>query len=329
MNIIHYCCGSYDGGDYGGVARYDYHIKLIFPNRKFFKGPAQKNKMIDYIKSCDNPIIITDNHLANDIPNEFPCILVHHGSALTHAQRDPLWKGYFKNICTNGQKKMLNYRSPNNTIIISISTFCSTEFLKFFPKKYPLFNRKLIFHTSELNEGKTRKLFHKKPIILGNWKTDNKGKNVVNFIRKQGKFNFRQLNVSIKNGNIKRFNNRKQQIYCECDMFLQLSKCEGNSYATLDALLCGLVVVSTNVGLFFKDVPSNCFVKIPWKKINNINFIQNRINFAWKNRRQLAINARKWYLENCSFSQWKNNMINTITDFYNEQYTNNEVNNTI
>ena len=44
MNIIHYCCGSYDSGDYGGVARYDYHIKLIFPNRKFFQGPSQKIK---------------------------------------------------------------------------------------------------------------------------------------------------------------------------------------------------------------------------------------------------------------------------------------------
>ena len=31
--IIHYCCGSYDQGVHGGVARYDYHIKLAFPQR--------------------------------------------------------------------------------------------------------------------------------------------------------------------------------------------------------------------------------------------------------------------------------------------------------
>ena len=42
MNIIHYCCGSYEGGNYGGVARYDYHIKLIFPNRKFLKVRTKK-----------------------------------------------------------------------------------------------------------------------------------------------------------------------------------------------------------------------------------------------------------------------------------------------
>ena len=35
---------------------------------------------------------------------------------------------------------------------------------------------------------------------------------------------------------------------------------------TLDALLCGLIVVSTNVGLFFKDVPDDCFVKFLEKK---------------------------------------------------------------
>ena len=59
------------------------------------------------------------------------------------------------------------------------------------------------------------------------------------------------------NGDIEKFNNDKQQIYCNSDIFLQLSNSEGNSYATLDALLCGLVVISSNVGLFYKDVPED------------------------------------------------------------------------
>ena len=44
--IIHYCCGSYDQSHVGGVARYDYQIKLAFPHRKFFQGPQQKNMML-------------------------------------------------------------------------------------------------------------------------------------------------------------------------------------------------------------------------------------------------------------------------------------------
>ena len=34
-DIVHYCCGSYDHKEHGGVARYDYHIKQAFPNRIF------------------------------------------------------------------------------------------------------------------------------------------------------------------------------------------------------------------------------------------------------------------------------------------------------
>ena len=179
MNIIHYCCGSYDSGDYGGVARYDYHIKLIFPNRKFFQGPSQKNKMIKYLKSCKNPIVITDNHLANDIPNEYPCVLVHHGCAKTTSNRNPSWKGFFKNICTNGQNKMLKYRNKDTTIILSISEACTFDFTRFYKNDYLKFNRIKILHTSELNENIYKKNFNKKPVILGNWSHVKKGKNVL------------------------------------------------------------------------------------------------------------------------------------------------------
>ena len=48
--IVHYCCGSYENGDYGGVARYDYQLKLIYPKRIFFQGPKEKNKLLNYLK---------------------------------------------------------------------------------------------------------------------------------------------------------------------------------------------------------------------------------------------------------------------------------------
>ena len=89
--IIHYCCGSYDQGAYGGVARYDYQIKLAFPHRRFFQGPQQKKYMLQFLEKCDKPIVITDNHLSIDIPNKYPLILVHHGCAKTTADRNPTW----------------------------------------------------------------------------------------------------------------------------------------------------------------------------------------------------------------------------------------------
>jgi len=319
--IIHYCCGSYDQGLYGGVERYDYQIKLAFPNRIFFQGPQQKNKMLHFLEKCDKPIVITDNHLSMDIPNKYPLILVHHGSALTHAEREPTWNKYWKNLCCNGQIKMLKYRKPNNTYIISISEFCTYEFTKYFPKIYPLFKNIKILHSTELNEDMYKKRFNNKPIILGNWPCINKGKKSISILsNKLQNIRFKQLNVKIKNGDIDRFNKEKQTIYCTSDMFLQLSLCEGNSYSALDALLCGLVVISSNVGLFYKDIPEDCFVKLDWQKLNEVEYLIKKINYAWENKEQLSRNAREWYMHNCRFCDWKIKMNKLAKDFYNEQY---------
>ena len=42
--------------------------------------------MLEYLKKCKNPVIITDNHLSCDIPNNYNVILVHHGVAKTQKE---------------------------------------------------------------------------------------------------------------------------------------------------------------------------------------------------------------------------------------------------
>jgi len=323
MNIIHYCCGSYDNGNYGGVARYDYHVKLIFPNRKFFKGPQQKLTMLEYLEECDNPIIITDNHLSIDIPNKYPCILVHHGCAKTTSQRNPRWQGQIRDLCVNGQNKMLDFRNIDKTIILTISNSCTYDFTKYYGKKYTNFTILKVLHTSELDETIYKKNFNKIPIVLGNWNGFKKGIKIIPLLAKKMNYlKFQQLNVSLKNNNVKEFNRTKQNIYLNSDIFLQLSNSEGNSYASLDAMSNGLLVISTNVGLFFSDVPDNCFVKLDWTKINNLEYMKGKIIYGWNNRYELAQNARKWYLDNCNFSLWERKMKCIINEFYKKQYEN-------
>ena len=71
---------------------------------------------------------------------------------------------------------------------------------------------------------------------------------------------------------IYRFNKEKQIIYCTSDIFLQLSTSEGNSYATIDALLCGLVVISSNDGLFYKEIPEE-IKRIDWRRLNDVPYL--------------------------------------------------------
>ena len=111
---------------------------------------------------------------------------------------------------------------------------------------------------------------------------------------------------------IKYFNQKKQNIYLNSDIFLQLSNSEGNSYATLDALLCGVVVVSSNVGLFYKDVPEDCFVKLDWTRNNDVKYVEEKLKYAWEHREELGRKGREWYMKNCRLENWISRMRNVI-----------------
>ena len=308
-NIISYCCGSYDSGNHGGVARYDYQLKLIFPERKFFEGPRQKKEMLRYLRKCKNPLIITDNHLSIDIPNTYNILLVHHGCAKTTSIRNPDWGEPWKSLCTNGQDKMLKYRDPEKTKIVSISGACTEDFENFYGKEYTKFKRIDILHPSELDENRYKTSFSKNPKVLGNWNHVKKGKAILPKLKKNlTNFRFIQLDVKIVSGDIRSFNKKKQDIYLDSDIFLQISNSEGNSYATLDALLCGLPIVASNVGLFYKDVPENCFVKMDWRRNSDVNYVKEKIEEAWRRREELSKNCRQWYLDNCRFIDWEKKM---------------------
>ena len=319
MKLISYCDGTWPS--IGGVARYDTQLKIIFPDRIFFKGPQEKEKMLEYLKTCEKPIIITDNHLACDIPNEYPILLVHHGCAQTHAEREPGWTPYWRDLCCNGQKKMLFHRKPSNTWVISCSQFCTDEFNRFYPEIYPKFKNELILHASELNESVYKNEFNEKPVILGNWQNRNKGRHLINKLKELlPEFNFVQMKIlPEKNETYESFNMRKQKLYLESDIFLQLSMCEGNSYSSLDALITGQVLISTNVGLGWK-LDKDIFVELDWEKCYEENidyeYLCNKIRYAWDNKEELSKNGREWYMKNCRFVDWEKKMKNIVREFY-------------
>jgi len=322
--LISYCCGTWP--NIGGVARYDTQLKIIFPNRVFFEGPKEKAQMLDFLKKCKKPIVITDNHLACDIPNEYPILLVHHGCALTTSDRNPNWDPYWRDLCCNGQKKMLTFRDPKKTWIISISKACTLDFTKYYPELYPKFKRIDLIHPSELNENIFKKKFNDNPIILGNWNHPKKGQHLLESLKIMlPEFKFVQLSVMPKlYESLESFNKRKQEAYIEADIFLQIANSEGYSYASNDSLINGLVTIATNVGGFSGDVSKDAYVELDWNKCygNNIDYqyICDKIRYAWANKEELSRNGREWYIENCRFIDWKKKMKSIVDDFYEYSY---------
>jgi hypothetical protein len=319
QQIIHYCCGSYEIGDYGGVAAYDFQLRDCFPNRRFFKGPQHKDKLLSYLESCNKPpIVFTDNHLACDIPNKFFVFIVHHGCARHTAQANPDWDKIWKELCTAGQDQMLTVRDPENTHIISISEDVTRHFINYYGEKYTKFKRSKILHCSAFDESlkkshnTTDKPSSLKTIVLGNF--GGKKGDISKLIRStlSQKFAFRQLNV--KGNKFKdnvTFTSAKQDEYMNADMFLQISNSEGNSYATLDAASCGLAIVATPVGLFY-EMPEDSFVKIDIDRTYDIDYMEEKLAYASENRAILGNRAREWVKQNCSRKKWTTQMSNIV-----------------
>ena len=50
--------------------------------------------------------------------------------------------------------------------------------------------------------------------------------------------------------------------------------------------------------------PKDCFVKIEWEKNNDLEYVEEKLKYAWEHRDKLSRNGREWYLKNCGFNNW-------------------------
>lgn len=74
------------------------------------------------------------------------------------------------------------------------------------------------------------------------------------------------------------------------------------------------------------DVSKNAQVELNWEKCYgdkiDYQYICDKIRYAWANKEELSKNGREWYMKNCRFIDWKKKMINTVNDFYKNNYNN-------
>lgn len=313
MKIISYCNNKYPD-NYGGVARFDYCISLIFPERIFFKGPEQIDKLLEYINTLntDEYIIITDNHLTSQIPQYIPLIVVHHGVARVHLEREPNWDDKWKNLCVYGQDLMFHLRKPKNTIFISPTKFCQNEFYRIYGEHYKTYENIYLPHASELDENIYKKELNDKPVIIGNWIQDSKGKNfIADLIKELPEFEFRPLQIDFTNKTIEEYNKMKQQMYIEGDIYLCLSIVEGSSYSVLDAMLNNLLIVSTDVGIMENEVNKDSFVNLKWNNLKT-KVIAKKVKYIWKNKEKYFNKSREEYFKIISWEVWSQKWNNLI-----------------
>ena len=89
-------------------------------------------------------------------------------------------------------------------------------------------------------------------------------------------------------------------------------------------ICCGLVNISTNIGIFEFNVPNDSFVELNWEKCycDNIDYgyLCDKIRNAWANKEELSKKGRDWYMKNCRFVDWEKKMKKFVSDFYEHNY---------
>lgn len=333
--IVSYCCNRYPA-NFGGVPRFDYQLSQIFPNREWF-GPNETNEMILRVRKLKvkhkkRVIVVTDNHLACDIPNDIPVIVVHHGTAQEHGLRNPQFAAEYRDMIMK-QSLVWKTRLPQNTWIVSMSPWCLNMFRKHNGELYDKFKSSSIFGTSELPDSIFRTLLSTttsstyKPLILGNWINLSKGKPAIDKIKEilKDEFRFEDINVP-SNPDVSIHNQMKAKRYASADMFLNLSLTEGFGYSMLDAFKTNLLIVSTDCGFVVESgMPDNACKVVPYQKRDDPEYMANVIREVWNEREKYFGNSRQWFLDNCNQDIMRDKWTEIVNDFCQEIYPCNPV----
>lgn len=240
--IYSYVVKRFEDGAWSGVPRFDNLIRRTLPG-------------LQSVTSCPSDlragdVVITDNHLSLDIPEEIRTVVVHHGSAAVHFARDPYWQTDRTAEIARLQDAMLKLK---NREYVAPSAWVAEAFTEW--HNAVGYRATIIPHSVERIHRKQRS--GSKPIIIGDWRDWNKGVAAFKELRnrKSSDWEFRPLSFQTDAERVKQ--------YGEASLYLCLSLSEGGSFSLCDAEAAELPIVTTNVGNFkeFDDAEV-----IDWRK---------------------------------------------------------------
>lgn len=230
MKIYHLAAAHWPG--VGGVQRFGRHLREAFPEVRNI-GTAH----LERVQPGD--VVCTDNHLSCEIPAEIKTIVVHHGCAQTHWDRDPPWRNDRTRYWCEMQREM--FRRANRTFVAP-SRWVAEQFRAVTEEIGVPYEPVVIPHWVPLIQrqepgGAAR------PVCIGDWRNFNKGRDLIDEIAKAApEIEFRELAFRPEDDRARR------SAYAGASAYLCLSLSEGAPYSVADAEAASLAIVTTEVG---------------------------------------------------------------------------------
>ena len=206
MSIYSYVLARIEDGGRTGVPRFDAGLRTAIP------GLISVNKS-SFPKLCSEDMVITDNHLSMDVPEDIRTIAVHHGCAAIHYARDLYWHTEHTATIAMLQDEMFR---KQNRVFVAPSAWVAEAFREWHePADY---KPAVIPHwVDQIQRNPINRI---KQQIIGDWRDRNKGSDVWQKIAQYcPQYEFRPLNF--KN------DDERLRIYGEADLYLCLSLSEG------------------------------------------------------------------------------------------------------
>lgn len=234
MRLIHLCNQHWGAGSATGVPRFSRYFKMAFPEAI----DATPRDLLT-VRPRPGDVVVADNHLSLLSPPGVKTIVVHHGCAQTHFDRDPSWRGQGSRVLCHQQKEMFN--RPHR-VFVAPSRWVAGEFARIAP---PSYRPVIIPHWVPVIVRPSRPPPEppERAVVIGDWRNTNKGADVIEAVRRAlPRYEFRQLDFPPAD------DAAREAAYQAADAYLCLSMSEGAPYSVADAEAASLPIITTEVG---------------------------------------------------------------------------------
>lgn len=278
--LISFVPVRFEDGAFSGVPRFDHELRRIFPELISLRAGAKSRALLMLLAARrPDTLVITCNEESLLVPESLRTIVMHHGCAQTHFDRDPTWRGRKPRQLCAAQRAMY---ARKNRWFVSAAAWTSREFAG----HYGVTPARVIPHWVEPIEWPVRPR-GQRAVLLGDFRDWNKGKKLLPLLAAElPEVELRALSCTYET---------RKQAYQAADGYLSLSVSEGGSYAVCDAEAAGMPLVMTDVGNCDEFTQAR---KIPWQRRDDLPLVAATIRSALSEQRGPSFFAR-W-----SFDAW-------------------------
>jgi hypothetical protein len=281
----------FEDGGWSGVPRFDWELRRAFPEIVSLRSRGGFKWMWRRFREMRgrDVVVITGNENSLDVPEHVRCIVMHHGCALTHFERDPLWRSVTSRRWCRAQRKMYTL---GNRWFVAAARWTAQEF----SRHLGVAQARVIPNWVELirRDPATR---NSRPVILGDWRTFNKGSEVVKLLQTRlPHLDFRLLATDYHN---------RASVYGKADGYLCLSLSEGGAFSVSDAEATALPLVTTDVGNYLEYDQAQV---VPWQERDNLERVVGAIETALRQPRGPS------FFESWTIDRWRQAWRELITE---------------